>query len=191
MINSILTTTMKADNRTFFSRGLPTNFFLLLFLLLGQLTFTGCRKDEEEAPGATPMTLSASLDGKPWEATGFLVEKTAATATSDAALLISSRSNTGGIRLNLYLYGVDKPGTYTVSSQDNNRYKDAVLEVNGNQNGLDTFFGWGPTTYTITKVEGKHYAGTFSGTFVDVTRNKTIQVKDGKFDVREGIQGEQ
>ena len=182
---------MKADNRTFFSRGLPKTFILLLFLLLGQFTFTGCRKDEEEAPGATPMTLSASLDGKPWEASGFLVERTAATATSDAALLISSRSNAGGIRLNLYLYGVDRPGAYVVSSQHNNRYKDAVLEVNGDQNGLTTFFGWGPTTYTVTKVEGKHYVGTFSGSFVDVTRNKTIQVTDGKFDVREGVQGEQ
>jgi hypothetical protein len=182
---------MKADNRTFFSQELPTKFILLLFLLLSQLTFTGCRKDEESAPGATPMTLSASLDGKPWEASGFLVEKTAATATSDAALLISSRSNAGGIRLNLYLYGVDRPGTYVVTSQHNNRYKDAVLEVNGDQNGLTTFFGWGPTTYTITKVEGKHYAGTFSGSFADVTRNKTIQVTDGKFDVLEGVQGEQ
>jgi hypothetical protein len=118
------------------------------------------------------------------------VEKTAATATSDPSLLISSRSNAGGIRLNLYLYGVDKPGMYVVNSQHNNRYKDAVLEVNGNQKGPDTFFGWGPTTYTVTKVEGKHYVGTFSGSFVDVTRSRTIQVTNGKFDVWEGIQGE-
>ena len=180
---------MKTHYATAFSR-LPKHFLLLTLLLLGTLALNSCKKDEEAAPGTTPMTLSATLDGKPWEASGFLVERTAATTTNDASLLISSRSNAGGIRMNLYLYGVDKPGLYIVSSHHNNWYKDAVLEVNGDQNGLATFFGWGPTTYTITKVEGKHYAGTFSGSFVDVTRNKTIQVTDGKFDVREGIQGE-
>ncbi len=123
--NRVLTSPMKADNRTFFSRVLPKAFLLLLFLLLNQLTFTGCRKDEEAAPGATPMTLLTSLDGKAWEASGFLVERTVATATSDDALLISSRSNAGGIWLNLYLHGVDitlpssvtypKPGSVATS----------------------------------------------------------------------------
>ncbi len=92
--------------------------------------------------------------------------------------------------MHLYLYGVDKPGTYTVNSKQNERYEDAALEITGTPEGFSPYFGWGPATYTVIKVEEKRYTGTFTARFFDITRNKTIEVTDGKFDVWEGIQPE-
>ncbi len=162
-----------------------------MLLLLGGLTLVSCKKDKEDEPEASKMTLSATLEGKHWEADGFLVERTSATVTSDAALDVSAWSSTGAIRMHLYVYGVDKPGTYTVNNQQNSRQKDARLEITGSPEGFSPFFGWGPARYTVTRIEGKHYTGTFTASFFDITRNKTIEVKDGRFDVREGIQAEE
>ncbi len=90
----------------------------------------------------------------------------------------------------LHLYDVNGPGTYTANNQTNARQEDARLEITGTPEGFSPYFGWGPGTYTVTKVEGKRYTGTFTARFFDITRNKTIEVTDGKFDVWEGIQPE-
>jgi hypothetical protein len=39
-------------------------------------------------------------------------------------------------------------------------------------------------------VEGKRYSGTFSASFYDAASGKTIELKDGKFNVWEGLQAE-
>jgi len=166
-------------------------FVVLLFLLFLQVILVSCKKDDEAKPDSQRMTLTATLDGKPWQANGFLVQRSVATVTSDAALEISSRSSTGAIRMHLYLYGVDKTGTYSVNSSQNTKQQDARLEITGTPEGFSSFFGWGPATYTVTKVEGKRYTGAFTASFFDVTRNKTITVADGKFDVWEGNQPEE
>lgn len=163
---------------------------LLLFVVPGLLAFSGCSKEEDAKPVVDSMTMTANLDGKPWQADGFLVETRTVTATSGGQVLIQSRSNTGAMRLYLNLYGVDKPGTYVVDSKTNPGHEDARLEITGTPQNFSPFFGWGPATYTITKVEGERYTGTFSASFYDVTRNKTIELKNGKFDVWEGVQAE-
>ncbi len=163
---------------------------LLPFVALGLLSLSGCTKEEDAKPVVDSMTMTGNLDGKPWQADGFLVETRTATATSGGQVLIQSRSNTGAIRLHLNLYGVDQPGTYVVDSKTNPGHEDARLEITGTPQGFSPFFGWGPATYTITKVEGKRYTGTFSASFYDVTRNKTVEIQNGKFDVWEGIQAE-
>ncbi len=163
---------------------------LFLITVLSLLAFWGCSKQEDAKPAVASMTLTGNLDGKPWQADGFLVENHSAAGTTDGHVLIQARSNTGAIRLYLNLYGVDKPGTYTVGSKTNSQQEDARLEITGTPQGFSPFFGWGPATYTITKVEGKRYTGTFSASFYDVTRNRTIELKNGKFDVWEGMQAE-
>ena len=163
---------------------------LLLFVVVGLLAFSGCSKEDDAKPVVDSMTMTGNLDGKPWQADGFLVETRTATATSGGQVLIQSRSNTGAIRLHLTLYSVDQPGTYVVDSKTNPGYEDARLEITGMPQGFSPFFGWGPATYTIAKVEGKRYTGTFSASFYDMTRNKTIELKNGKFEVWEGMQAE-
>jgi hypothetical protein len=163
-------------------------FFLITVLSL--LAFSGCSKEEDAKPAVASMTLTGNLDGKPWQADGFLVERHGAAVAAEEHVVIQSRSNTGAIRLYLNLYGVDKPGTYSVDSKTNARHEDARLEITGTPQGFSTFFGWGPATYTITRVKGKRYTGTFSASFYDTARGKTIELKDGKLHVWEGIQAE-
>lgn len=163
---------------------------LLVITVLSLLVFWGCSKQEDAKPAVTSMTLTGNLDGKPWQADGFLVENYSAAGTTAGHVLIQARSNTGAIRLHLNLYGVDKPGTYTVDRKTNSQQEDARLEITGTPQGFSPFFGWGPATYTVTKVEGKRYTGTFTASFHDLTRGKTIELKNGKLDVWEGVQAE-
>lgn len=135
------------------------------------------------------MTLSTKLNGAPWEATGFLVQQRAASSTDDAHVLIQSRRDLGQTTLHLYLYDVTAPGTYVFDEQNNGR-KNATLERTDPATGQITFLGQGPTTFTFTRVEDGRYTGTFSGQFIDQLGRGTVEVSEGKFDVRVGSQGE-
>ncbi len=181
---------MKVSSPTTAS-SLKNELILFMLLLVGGLTMVSCKKDKEDEPEASKMRLSATLEGKAWQANGFLVQKATGTAMHDAHLLIQSRSSRGAITMYLQLYRADKPGTYTANNKQNPRQEDAALEITGSPEGFSPFFGWGPATYRVTRVEGKHYSGTFTASFFDITRNKTIEVSDGRFEVREGIQAEE
>ncbi len=136
------------------------------------------------------MTLSAKLNGDPWEATGFLVQQRPAGSTDDAHVMIQSRRNLGGTTLHFYLYDVTAPGTYVFDQSESGRRKNAMMERTDPATNRITFLGRGPVTFTFTRVENGHYTGTFSGTFTDGAGRGTIGVSEGKFDVRIGSQGE-
>jgi hypothetical protein len=165
---------------------------LLLLSALFSFCLSSCT-DQKDAldPAADPrMTLSAKLNGDSWEATGFLVQQRAANATDDAYVLIQSRRDLGQTTLHFYLYDVTAPGTYVFDGQNNGRRKNATLEKTDPATGQITFLGRGPTTFTFMRVENGRYSGTFSGQFIDELGRGTIEVSEGKFDVRVGSQGE-
>jgi len=136
------------------------------------------------------MTLSAKLDGDLWEATGFLVQQRPASATDDAHVMIQSRRDLGQTTMHFYLYDVTVPGTYVFDRKNNGRRKNASLERTNPTTGQITFLGRGPTTFTLTRVENGRYTGTFSGKFTDELGRGIVEVREGKFDVRVGSQGE-
>ena len=51
---------------------------LFLITVLSLLAFSGCSKEDDAKPAVASMKLTGNLDGKPWQADGFLVENCAA-----------------------------------------------------------------------------------------------------------------
>jgi hypothetical protein len=151
------------------------------------MLFSSCDNKEDASPESTPM-FSAQLNGKMWQASSCLVSREQATATEDAHLVIQPTSSGGNVRMLLYVYGVEKPGTYTMDKADNDRRYNCALEITGTPDGLSAFDGDGPANFTFTKVEKGHYEGTFSATFYDPARKQTMEITEGKFSVREGVQ---
>ncbi len=88
----------------------------------------------------------------------------------------------------LYVYGVEKPGTYIMDKAGNDRRYNCALEITGSPEGLSAFSGDGPASFTFTKVEQGHYEGTFSATFYDPARKQTMEITEGRFNVHEGVQ---
>ncbi len=166
----------------------------LLLLLFAFISFclTSCQnqKDDPDPAADSRMTLSAKLNGDPWEATGFLVQQRAATSTDDAHVLVQSRRDLGQTTLHFYLYDVTAPGTHVFDGENNDRRKNASLERTDPATGQITFLGRGPTTFTFERVENGRYTGTFSGKFTDELGRGTVEVNEGKLDVRVGSQGE-
>jgi hypothetical protein len=118
------------------------------------------------------------------------VQQRSANSTDDAHVLIQSRRDLGQTTLHFYIYDVTAPGTYVFDGQNNGRRKIATLERTDPATGRITFLGKGPTTFNFTRVENGRYTGTFSGQFTDELGRGTVQVSEGKFDVRVGSQGE-
>jgi hypothetical protein len=118
------------------------------------------------------------------------VQKRAANSTDDAHVLLQSRRDLGQTTMHFYLYDVTTPGTYVFDGQNNGRRKIATLERTDPTTGQINFLGKGPTTFTFTLVENGRYTGTFSGQFTDELGRGTVQVSEGKFDVRVGSQSE-
>jgi len=164
----------------------------MLLLAITSFWLSSCnnQKDDPDPAANSRMTLSAKLNGDPWEATGFLVQQRAANSTYDPYVLIQSRRDLGQTTLYFYLYDVTAPGTYVFDQPDSGRRKNATMERTDPATNRITFLGRGPTTFTFTTVENGHYIGTFSGTFTDELGRGTVQVSEGKFDVQIGSQGE-
>ena len=138
------------------------------------------------------MTLSATIDGQPWKAAGFLVRIEPGDGTNDGHLWISAQDPTmlnPSKNLGLFIYGYKKTGSSTVDDSKNNRQQDAILSFIDIAKGSDVAYS-GPVTYQLTKVEGDRYRGTFAGTlcaYLCLSSTPPIRVQ-GSFDVRIGVQ---
>lgn len=175
---------------------LPPNCRLRAFLLPVLLglpvlgLFHGCRQAEVE-PKQT-MTLTATIDGKEWKAAEFLVLVEAADGAGDEHLWISAQDPTtlnSSKDLDLFIYDYKKTGSSTVDNSKNSRQKNGVLSFTDISKGISIDY-WGPITYTLTKVEGDRYQGTFSGTlcaYLCLTTVPPVQIQ-GSFDVHIGVQ---
>lgn len=138
------------------------------------------------------MTLTATIDGQPWKAAGFLVRIEPGDGTNDGHLWISAQDPTmlnPSKNLGLFIYGYKKTGSSTVDDSKNNRQQDAILSFIDIAKGSDVAYS-GPVTYQLTKVEGDRYRGTFAGTlcaYLCLSSTPPIRVQ-GSFDVRIGVQ---
>ena len=160
---------------------------LMLVMVANGVLLSGCREDDPN-PAPTRMTLSGKLNGDVWEATGFLVQKYAATSASDSSLVIQPYRDGGSTRMYLYVYDVTAPGTYVFDYPSNSRRTNALMERTNPATKAISFLGEGPTTFTFTTVQNGRYVGTFSGKFIDKLGRGSIEVTKGKFDVRLGSQ---
>jgi hypothetical protein len=174
------------------TKRLPHHLLTLVYLLAIAIGVNGC-KSSDPKPSAT-MILKMSIDGQPWEAREFLVRVEAATSTVDEHLWINAQDpglSDPSKDLDLFIYDYKKTGTSTVDNSKNKRQNNGSLSFIdiSKSTSLDYF---GPITYTLTKVEGQNYQGTFSGTlcaYSCLTSVKPITVQ-GNFDVHVGLQTE-
>jgi hypothetical protein len=158
-----------------------TSYLLITCLLLG-LLLVGCNKKEKEEVQPR-MTLSAKLNGRYWQATNFLVSRQSATPTEDAHLIIQPSRIDDHTRMYLYLYDVEKPGTYTIANNGNSRRYNCGMEIINPQKASFDFFGSGPATFHFSKVEEDRFVGTFTASFYDPAKETTIEVTEGQLDV--------
>ncbi len=159
--------------------------FLLLFLAIG------CTKKEENEPQPR-MTLKATIDGQPWEASEFLVRIEPWKELEDEHLWIDAQ-DPSSIQLNrqlrLYIYDYKTIGSSTVDASKNRRYENGSISFVDISQGISRDY-FGPITYQLTKVENNAYEGTFSGTLcADLCMGQIppVQIK-GSFMVHLGIQ---
>jgi hypothetical protein len=159
----------------------------LLVLLIG---VNGCKSSDPQ-PSLT-MTLKMSIDGQPWEAREFLVRIEPSDPVDDEHLWINAQDPdlvNPSKQVSLYIYEYKKTGASTVDKSKNSRQENGSLSLVDISKGSSVDYN-GPITYTLTKVEGQNYQGTFSGTlcaYSCLTSVKPIQVQ-GNFDVHIGIQ---
>jgi len=164
----------------------------LVFMFALLIGVYGCKSSDPQ-PSPT-MTLKMSIDGQPWEAREFLVEIQPSDPVDDEHLWINARDNdlvNPSKQASLYIYDYKKTGTSTVDNKKNNRQENGNITFVDIAKGTNVNYD-GPITYTLTKVEGQNYQGTFSGTLCAYSCLTSVQpiTIQGSFDVHIGIQSE-
>lgn len=141
------------------------------------------------------MSITGSqIQTQQWEAKEFLVRIEPADQVDDEYLWINAQDP--GLadpskQLNLNIYDYKKTGTSTVDHSQNARQENGFISFVDISKGSSVDYH-GPITYTLTKVEGNHYQGTFSGTlcaYLCLTSVQPITIQ-GSFDVHIGVQAE-
>ncbi|MDJ1485930.1 hypothetical protein QNI16_35945 [Cytophagaceae bacterium YF14B1] len=165
----------------------------ILFYTLTVLFITwinGC-KSSDPKPSDT-MMLKMSIDGTEWEAKNFLVEIQPGSDLEDGHLWIDAYDNAStnpSKHLSLYVYDYRRTGTSTVDRSKNSRQENGSISLVDISRGTSVDYN-GPITYTLTKVEGSNYEGTFSGMLCAYSCLTTVQPIEvqGSFQVHIGIQ---
>ena len=174
------------------TKRLPHHLLTLVYLLALAIGVNGCKSSDPQP--STIMTLKMSADGKEWKATNFLIEVRPSDQVDDEHLWIDAYESTTinpSTHVSLYIYDYKKTGTSTVDNSKNNRQQNGNITFVDISKGTNVNYD-GPITYTLTKVEGNHYQGAFSGklcAYDCMTSVQPISVQ-GSFDVRIGIQAE-
>jgi len=138
---------------------------------LSLLVFAACKKDTD----ADSSSFSCKIDGKEFKVKGLLAY---ATKFSDDFTVygVNEDNNTETVYVSLPL-GTG-PGTYTLNADFVGYYVDAA------DSAFSNLWGDGNGSVTITEIDEKHVAGTFS---FDAYDSDTETVKkaltEGKFDV--------
>jgi hypothetical protein len=83
---------------------------------------------------------------------------------------------------------VDQPDPYLMDNAANTRRYNRALEITGAPEWLSAFDGDGPARFTFTRAGSGQYAGSFSATFYDPVRKQTMEITEGTFNLREGVQ---
>jgi hypothetical protein len=150
--------------------------YILSLMCIGAL-INSCREKNNEEVMPT-MSLTAKINGQPWNASVFTVEQRPKNQFQEESLHIEA--STPDISLSLPIYNLNGPGTYTTLYEPP---KDGV-RLSSTSTGL---FAYESTaTVIITKIEGNFYEGNFTATCKDPDKQQIANITEGSFKVYVG-----
>lgn len=153
---------------------MKTKTLFLSALLLLAVTFVSCKKDSDTGdPSSSSGSISLVVDGSTWNAT------LAVQGVNTNGVVNVTGSDSNAKQASVILYGVDSPGTYTISMGSPHQ-----LRFTGGLDAAQTFVASGVVgsgTIEVTEISASKVKGTFSFTgYNDDGVSK--QFTDGKFE---------